>query len=455
MPAASASRAVKDVRGKRLGRYQLLEHLASGGMAEIYLASQTGEGGFSKELVLKVLQQRFAEDPAVLEMFACEAQLGTSFKHPGVVDTYEMVREDDVRFIAMEHIPGRTLTEFVLRALETGKPLPLPYAAFIVGQVADALAYLQDGRDAAGAPFEVVHRDVSPTNIVISESGQTKLIDFGIAKRGRDVKEGSGARPGKLGYMSPEQVKGLPLDGRSDLFSLGTILYEITVGRRMWRGAQEVVMQRIVEEKAPPPTAVVRDYPPTLELIVLRALEKRPEARYASAAEMAADLETFVAESGVRVSNRRIAAYLHALWAPDAQVSEQGARRARAFLEEGGEIYSEGPDVLDFDRPAEGAAAAGPARATLAHALRDTAPLRSLPAGAIAEPPAQAHAGEAVPTGAAGVGDSLSSVPQPAPESHASAEPDRPRPRSKWPSLLILMVLSAAVGALLARGAGW
>jgi serine/threonine-protein kinase len=453
MSAASASKATKDVRGKRLGRYHLIEHLASGGMAEIYLASHAGEGGFSKELVLKVLHQRFAEDENVVGMFAREAQLGTSFKHPGVVDTYEMASEDDVRFIAMEHIPGRTLTELVLRALETGRPLPLPYAAFILGQVADALAYLQEGRDAAGAPLEIVHRDVSPTNIVISDSGQTKLIDFGIAKRGRDVLEGSGARPGKLGYMSPEQVKGLPLDGRSDLFSLGTILYEITVGRRMWRGAQEVVMQRIVEEKAAPPTAVVRDYPPTLELIVLRALEKRPEDRYASAAEMAADLETFVAESGMRVSNRRVAAFLHGLWAPDAQVSEQGALRARAFLEDGGEIYAEAPDVLDFDRH-ESSTGAG--RVTLAHALRDSGPLRALPAGAIAEAPAPVRVPEPAPTTGVGVGAAAagSGWAQPPRAAGGSTEVDVPT-SSKWPSRLVLIVVSAAVGALLARLAAW
>ncbi len=333
--------------GTRVGSYRLVEPIASGGMAEIFLARSGADGGFSKELVLKVLQARFGDDDAVVQMFLDEGKLGATLSHPCIVDVYDAGEDAGAHFIAMEHIRGKTLTEVVLRAIEVGRPLPLPLSAFIALQVAEGLAYLQEGIDPDGAPLRVVHRDLSPMNLVVGVSGQTKIIDFGIAKRGTSVKEESGARPGKVSYMSPEQVRGLALDGRSDLFSLGTILYELTVGRRLWRGAPEVAMRRVVEETPPPPTYVRRDYPPALELVVLKALAKRPEDRYASADELADELEAYLLETGERIGTRQVARFLRDLFAPGVKSSEQGAARALAFLDD----ERDGGDALDFDRP--------------------------------------------------------------------------------------------------------
>jgi hypothetical protein len=197
--------------------------------------------------------------------------------------------------------------------------------------------------------------------------------------------------------MSPEQVRGEPLDGRSDIFSLGTILYEITLGRRLWRGPSAAVMQRIVEETPPPPSYVDRNYPAALERVVLRALEKRPGDRYPGAAEMLVDLERFL-EQGERVTNRHLALHLQALWADDVVVSAGGVRQARAF-DEDDEGAAGGPgggldSPLDFDRPIGGAAGAD-----LAHALRDAHPIdlamglgrasqHAAPAGTPVHPPA-------------------------------------------------------------------
>jgi tRNA A-37 threonylcarbamoyl transferase component Bud32 len=373
--AASAKLATKTksggkgLAGKRVGRYTLVEALASGGMADIFLARHEGDKGFVKEVALKLLQSRFIDNPTVLGMFEAEARLGAKLSHPSVVDVYdwgEGGQESDDRFIAMEYIRGKTLTEVMLRSIEVSRPLPLPFAAYIALQVAEGLAYLQQGIDLMGEPLEVIHRDLSPMNLVVGVSGQTKIIDFGIARQGRRVEEESGGRPGKVSYMSPEQVQARPLDGRTDIFSLGTILYEITVGRRLWRGPTEVVMDRIVEEAPPPPTYLVRDYPPALELVVLKALEKRPEDRYQTAEDMVADLEAYLLETGERVGNRQIARYLHELFAPDNRVSERGARRAQAFLDD------EGPgeeEELDFDRSPEDRPGAA-----LARALRAAAP---------------------------------------------------------------------------------
>src|SRR2546423_4938594 len=238
----------KDLKGRRVGRYDLVEHLASGGMAEIFLARHEQEAGFSKELVLKILQARYAEHAEVVRMFLDEARLAAKLNHPNIVDVYELGRDEGLRYIAMEHIRGKTLTEVVRRAIEVSRPLPVDHAAYLVAETAAGLAYMHDGSDGRGQPFRIVHRDISPSNLVISFSGQVKIIDFGIAREDSAAAD-SGARPGKGSYMSPEQVQGGALDGRSDIFSLGTILYEITLGRRLWRGPKEVVMRRIVEEK--------------------------------------------------------------------------------------------------------------------------------------------------------------------------------------------------------------
>jgi tRNA A-37 threonylcarbamoyl transferase component Bud32 len=365
----------KDLKGKRIGRYDLVDHLASGGMAEIFLARHQAESGFAKELVLKILQSRYADNAEVVRMFLDEARLAAKLNHPNVVDVYDVGFDEGLRYIAMEHIRGKTLTELVRRAIEVSQPLPLEHAAFLVAETAAGLAYIHDGNDGKGRPFRIVHRDISPSNLIVAYSGQVKIIDFGIAREAQaeDDKTEEGARPGKFSYMSPEQVKGGALDGRSDIFSLGTILYEITLGRRLWRGPKEVVMRRIVEEKPPPPTYVSRGYPPALELVVLKALEKRPEDRYQSAGELYEDLEQYLVTAGVRTRNHHVAQYLHDLFAADAPISEVGVRRARAFEDD------DDDNLLDLDRPAPGAGKA------LADALRAAGPY--IPAAAPAAAP--------------------------------------------------------------------
>jgi serine/threonine protein kinase len=324
------------LEGRRLGPYTLLEHLASGGMAEIFLAryEAPGPAGFAKPVVLKVLQERWAEHPEVVAMFLAEARLGAELRHPGIVDVYDAGEADGLRYIVMEHIEGRTLADLVLRSLEVSRPLPPAYAAFVAWQVADGLAYLQDGVLGQGRPLEVVHRDLSPENLVVSHAGQTKIIDFGVARRGGPTPTHGDLRPGKVSYMSPEQVMGQPADGRSDIFALGTILYEIGVGRRLWRGPAAVVMRRIVEEPPPPPSSLRRDLPRGFDAVTMRALAKRPEDRHPSAAALAEELGHLVAAAGEPVGNRQIARFVADVFAPEAVVSTRGAGRAAAFLDD-------------------------------------------------------------------------------------------------------------------------
>jgi serine/threonine-protein kinase len=364
--------SVKDLKGTRLGRYTLIEHLATGGMAEIFLARHEAEGAFRKELVLKILQPRWAEHQAVVDMFLGEARIAAMLDHPNIVDVYDVVSEDGTHFIAMEYIRGKTLTELARRAIEVSQLLYLDIGAHIVGEVASALAYMDEAPDENGQPMHVVHRDVSPTNVIIGTSGQVKLIDFGIARQGMAIEDEAGMRPGKASYMSPEQAQGVALDGRSDIFSLGTILYEITVGRRLWRGSKVNSIRRIVEEKPVPPTYVRHDYPGDLEMIVMRALEKKPEDRYQSAREFAEDLQRFLQDSGARMrSHHQLARYLRQIFSPEAeaQITEDGLLQARIFAEGDEDGRRDGVEALDFDQaPSDGPGAA------LARALRASGP---------------------------------------------------------------------------------
>ncbi len=356
----------KDLTGTRLGRYLLAKHLATGGMAEIFLAHHEADGGFHKELVLKILQPRLAEHPAVVAMFLGEARIAAALSHPNIVDVHDVAFEEGLHYIVMEYIPGVTLTQLARRALEVSHNLPLDVGTHIVSEVASALAYMDEGVGPDGQRFQIVHRDVSPTNILIANSGHIKLIDFGIARQGSAVKDEAGLRPGKASYMSPEQALGLAIDGRSDIFCLGTILYEITLGRRLWRGPREKAIRRIVEEVPPPPTYVEREYPPELEQIVLRTLEKRPEDRYQSAGDLAADLQEFLQSAGALMrSHHQMRRYLRDLYSEeaDAYISEHGMERARAFVE------GDDDDVLDFDRLLDDGPGAALARALRAHGV--------------------------------------------------------------------------------------
>jgi serine/threonine protein kinase len=368
--SAARMASAKDRKGTRLGRYTLIEHLATGGMAEIFLASHEAAGAFRKELVLKILQPRWADHPAVVDMFMGEARIAAMLNHPNIVDIYDVDSQDGTYFIAMEYVPGKTLTELARRAIEVSQLLYLDIGAHIVAEVASALAYMDEAPDDNGQPMHVVHRDVSPTNVIIGNSGQVKLIDFGIARQGTAIKDEAGMRPGKASYMSPEQAQGFALDGRSDIFSLGTILYEITVGRRLWRGSRVNSIRRIVEEKPVPPTYVRHDYPGDLEMIVMRALEKKPEDRYQSAHEFAEALQYFLQDSGARMrSHHQLARYLREIYSPEAeaQITEDGLRQARIFAEGDEDGRQEDVEALDFDQaPADGPGAA------LARALRAT-----------------------------------------------------------------------------------
>jgi hypothetical protein len=320
-------------------------------MAELFIARQEAMGGFEKEVVVKILQPRYAENPRVVQMFLDEARLAAKLNHQSIVHVYDVAEDGGLKYIAMEYIRGETLTEIVRRGLAAKKYIPLEHAVHIVRQTAAGLAYAHAGRDPDGQLLRIVHRDVSPTNILVTMEGQTKIVDFGIARVQDELREESGIIPGKASYMSPEQVRGDAVDYRSDIFSLGIILYELALGQRLFRGPAEIVMKRIADEKVAPPTALKRDFPPALELIVMRALEKRPEDRYQTAEEMRVDLEEFLADEGLRTGSRRMALYMKEIFPPG------GGPVTPAPVVEGGGVPLEvrvrdDSEELDFDRRA-------------------------------------------------------------------------------------------------------
>jgi serine/threonine protein kinase len=327
-------------------------------MAELFIARQEAAGGFEKDLVLKMLQEKYASNPRVVGMFLDEARLAAKLNHQNIVHVYDVNEADGVRYIAMEYIHGETVTDIVRRAIARGGFLPLEHAVQIVADAAAGLGYAHERRDAEGRAARIIHRDVSPSNIIVTYEGVTKIVDFGIARVQDQIREESGMRPGKVSYMSPEQTRGGPVDERSDIFSLGILLYEITVGRRLFRGAPAEVIKKICEEQIPPPTYVRRLYPPGLELIVMKALEKRPTERHQSAVELQHELQEFLEEAGLKSGPRRISQYMKELFADDSEAAATAAAvpdRIEPLGATGSSGRSTADDELeelDFDRRA-------------------------------------------------------------------------------------------------------
>jgi tRNA A-37 threonylcarbamoyl transferase component Bud32 len=347
------------------GRYELLRLLATGGMAEIYLARQNAMAGFEKEVVIKRLKPELARDPRLVEMFLDEARIGALLNHPNIVHVYDVEEHEGVPYIAMEYIVGEELVDLCRRGLELGKFLPLEHAVELIRQAAAGMGYFHAKRAPTasrleGQPLEIVHCDISPTNLLVTEDGFLKTIDFGIARaRGQRFRE-EGIFPGKLSYMSPEQALRERVDARSDIFSLGIVLYEITVGKRLFKGPAQDVLKRLTSGITEPPTFVRRDFPGALETIVMRALERHPSDRYQSAYDLADDLEEFLRDAKLHSGPVRIARYLD-------ELAEAGGGQRRAELVS---EHERGPraEELEFDREvfagyepaAEGSIAAPP-----------------------------------------------------------------------------------------------
>ncbi|MGZ3443715.1 MAG: serine/threonine-protein kinase, partial [Polyangia bacterium] len=298
-------------RNERYGDFELVRYLTAGGMADLWLARSQR---FSGELVVKQIQPRYIEMTRVVQMFIDEGRIAQALDHPNVVKVGDVGHEKGTYFIAMEYIPGRDLLAICRRGVEVGNFLPRHLAVAILAQAARGLVYAHEKAGDDGEPLRVVHCDLSPGNIVVGWGGTVKLVDFGIARATIMLRESDHSVAGKYNYMAPEQIRGEAVDARADLFALGIILYELTVGKRLFRGRPEQVMRLVLDEPIPRPTELRPDFPASLEHIIMRALERDPARRYQTARALRTDLMAWLAESGLSHDKRRIAEYLRGIF---------------------------------------------------------------------------------------------------------------------------------------------
>ncbi len=384
-----------------LGNYTLLRRLAVGGMAELFLARKAGLEGADKDVVIKRILPGLAEDEGFVARFLNEAKLASLLNHAAVVRTYDLGRADGTLFLAQEYVDGVDLRQ-LLRLLEwSGRRMPPAIAAAIGARVAEALDYAHHLTAPGGTPLGLVHRDVSPDNVLISRDGQVKLVDFGVAKAFASAPRVTRGILGKIHFMSPEQAQDQPLDGRSDLFSLGALLYLLTTGADAFEGTNDyAVLTQVISQAPLPPSERVPGYPPRLERIVLKALSKQPADRHPTGAELAAQLNEFARDAGAHLTTRELADFVaDALAAPRGQSASVRARFATPAMPSVAQLSALSDDLqplpvdtIDRMRPVAATRDVAPVPADTARDLKPlpgadtTAPVRPMVATPVVVP---------------------------------------------------------------------
>lgn len=321
---------------KAFGKYRLLRKLAQGGMAEIFLA-QTERGDIC---AIKRILPHLANEESFIRMFIDEARIVSHLDHPNIAAVYDQGKERGFYYIAMEFVQGHSLLALSEKAKATRMELPRGLLAFVVAELLAGLGCAHSARDAKGRHLGIVHRDVTPQNVLISYGGEVKLVDFGVAKaRSRLTQTEAGFTKGKLAYMSPEQARGETLDGRSDLFSVGIILHEITTNGRLFnKEGPGGILGAIVNDPIPPPSVKVRGYPPDLERVVMRALEKDLTRRYQTAEEMRDELLRFARRERPPPSRQRLSELVHDLF---------GASESQSVIDRARELAAPTPERVE------------------------------------------------------------------------------------------------------------
>lgn len=294
------------------GKYYLLERVNIGGMAEIFKAKAFGVEGFERLLAVKKILASIAEDESFINMFIDEAKIAGQLNHPNIAQIFDLGKVNDSYFIALEYISGKDMKTIFERSRRIGEKVSIPRVCYVIMKVCEGLGHAHHKKDANGHDLNIVHRDVSPQNVLISYEGECKIIDFGIAKaQGKTSQTQVGILKGKFSYMSPEQVRGLHIDRRSDIFSLGIVLYEMLTLERLFLGESDFdTLEKIRKVEMSPPSLYNPHIPKELEDIVLKALAKSPEDRYQTSYELADALEQFMRNQGYYYTNKDLAAYM-------------------------------------------------------------------------------------------------------------------------------------------------
>jgi serine/threonine protein kinase len=324
MPSSAFDSAVVPA----LGKYHLVAELARGGMGVVHLAAAHGPGGFNKLLVVKELKPELSPDANYVQMFLDEARLAARLTHPNIVQTIEVGSEGDRHYMVMEFLDGRSLHRLVRRFKDQGG-FPVAANLRLIAEALLGLQYAHDLQDFDGQALGIVHRDISPLNVFVTFDGQTKVLDFGIAKSIDSSQETkTGVLKGRVAYMAPEQALGQGVDRRADVYSAGVMLWEAAAGRRLWPGISDVeILSRLLREGPPRLRTVRPDAPVDLEALCARAMERRPDARYASAADLLQALEAHLASRPDSMSMRAIGGLVGRAFAEER-------RRMSALIEE-------------------------------------------------------------------------------------------------------------------------
>jgi len=336
----------------RFGKYTLIDRIAVGGMAEIFLARQAGLEGFEKTIVIKRIRPHLSKQPNFVKMFLNEAKLAAQLNHPNIVQIYDLGKISESYFIAMEYVFGRDMRRIIPKADALGIPFPMVYALKIASSVCEGLYYAHQKVDMYGNALNIVHRDVTPENIFVSFDGTVKVLDFGIAKAANQIDQTrAGEIKGKLSYMSPEQCMGKPLDSRSDLFSLGTVLYEWLTGFKLFTGDSEVaILKSITEGKIYAPSYFKADIPEAVEAILMRALDKDRDKRYQTAWEMQYDLDQFLSQYEFTPSNIHLSNFLKQLF--NDELEEEKSHLAKLRVPAGPEeLVDEAEEIISQIEP--------------------------------------------------------------------------------------------------------
>jgi serine/threonine protein kinase len=316
----------------RIGRYEIVGLLATGGMAEIFLAKLSGPSGFEHPVVVKRVLPHLARVPSFVDMFVDEARIVAGISHPNVVQVHELAHQDDALFLVMEYLEGESVGTLTRRLASRGETLDFAQASFLVAEACAGLHAAHELKDEEGYPRDLVHRDVSPQNVFVTYAGQCKVLDFGIAKAAnRSTRTEAGQVKGKFAYMSPEQCMGKPLDRRSDVFALGVLLWELTTGRRLFKRPSEMLtFKAICEQRTLLPSEAVQGYPAELERVCMKALSRRREDRYQNALEMRRELLGVARSLGMsEVPEEDIARVMRQLFAERIEEKKDMWRRVR------------------------------------------------------------------------------------------------------------------------------
>ncbi len=313
--------------GSQVGPYEVIGHLATGGMGEVYLGRKRSIGGFERTVVLKVMLSHLTRDKRFAQMFIDEARIASSLSHPNIVQVYDLDRSEiGALYLAMEHLQGQSVVACLKKSAQAQSMLPVAVVARIVCDAATGLGYAHSAMDRQGEPLELVHRDISPENLFVTYAGPTKVLDFGVAKvRDRLAKTQQGEFKGKVGYMAPEIIRAEHVDHRSDLFSLGVVLFELLTCRRLFHASNPATaLHRVLTAKVPPVSSVRPQVDPVLSKICMGMLERDPRFRIKSADEVADRLERWLA--GQEGTSKHVGAWLREVFHDAHEMSAQIAQ---------------------------------------------------------------------------------------------------------------------------------